>query len=252
MEYINNYLKLSNAADEIIAQSGQAPARRVEGSSLVSRPREKGEEMRLDDLDPESVVTGYLASIKDTFSQDEEIENIKTYLEEEEDLVVEEKPTRPRARATEGEIVLGEAPDSISGEYPVSQRELENIIIREAKLRNIDPSVAVAIFRSEGAGAYQSQIARKGQGSLGGKEASFGPFQLYTGGGLGNQYEEETGRSLIEDNTLEGLTKQIQFSLDAAVESGWTPWYGRKTAGVSERQGLSEAITAENWRDTEE
>lgn len=96
MEYINNYLKLSNAADEIIAQSGQAPARRAEGSSLVSRPQEKGGEMRLDDLDPESVVTGYLASIKDTFSQDEEIEQLKGFLEEE-GLEVEEK-TRPKSR----------------------------------------------------------------------------------------------------------------------------------------------------------
>ena len=157
--------------------------------------------------------------------------------------------TRPKAKAAQGEITLGEGSTEVAKGYPVSQRELESVIIQEAKLRNIDPTVAVAIFRHEGAGAYQSQIKRSGKGSLGGKEASFGPFQLYTGGGLGNRYEKETGRDLTQDNSLEGLTKQIQFSLDAAVDSGWTPWYGRGPAGVSERQGLSEARVIGNWRD---
>lgn len=157
--------------------------------------------------------------------------------------------TRPKAKAAQGEITLGEGSKEVAKGYPVSQRELESIIIQEAKLRNIDPTVAVAIFRHEGAGAYQSQIKKSGKGSLGGKEASFGPFQLYTGGGLGNQYEKETGRDLTQDNSVEGLKKQIQFSLDAAVSSGWTPWYGRGPAGVSERQGLSEAKAIGNWRD---
>ena len=126
--------------------------------------------------------------------------------------------------------------------------ELESIIRSEAELRNMDPDVAVSIWKNEGGGAYQSTVERKGKGSLGGYEASFGPFQLFIGGGLGNDYERLTGRKLVNDNTKEGIQKQIQFSLDMAVKKGWTPWYGRGPAGVGERQGLENAVVANNWK----
>jgi len=156
---------------------------------------------------------------------------------------------RPRRRL-DGKRGLGEAPDKVKGDYPISQREMEAIIVEEAEARGIDPGAAVAIFRSEGASAYQSQIRREGGGSFGGKEASFGPFQLYTGGGLGNKYEEATGRDLTQDNTPEGIRKQIQFSLDAAAEDGWGAWYGRKVAGIGTKEGLENARPLGNWRDS--
>lgn len=133
--------------------------------------------------------------------------------------------------------------------YPsdLSQRAIENMIRKEAELRGIDPDVAVAIFRSEGAGAYQSQIRRQGRGALGGREASFGPYQLFTGGGLGNVYQQKTGRDLSRDNTKEGILNQIRFALDMAVNQSWQPWYGRKTAGVGKWQGLKGAQPAKNW-----
>lgn len=151
-------------------------------------------------------------------------------------------PDRPAPRRT---ITGLEAPTPGYGE--ISQKQMENIIRSEAQARGIDPDVATAIFYSEGAGAYQSQIARSGKGSAGGKEASYGPFQLYTGGGLGNKYEQATGRDLRADNTMDGVTNQIRFALDAAVESGWSPWYGRKTAGVGVRDGLGNAKKIGNW-----
>ena len=143
----------------------------------------------------------------------------------------------------------GEGSDNKSPGYgDISQKSIETIVRQEAALRNMDPDTAVAIFRSEGAGSYQSQVARSGKGAFNGKEDSYGPFQLYRGGGLGNQYESQTGRNLREDNTLEGITNQIRFGLDAAVDSGWTPWYGRKHAGVGVRDGLSNAKKAGNWK----
>ncbi len=151
-------------------------------------------------------------------------------------------PDRPAPRRT---ITGSDAPTPGYGE--ISQKQMESIVRSEAEARGIDPDVAVAIFYSEGAGAYQSQIARSGAGAHGGKEASFGPFQLYTGGGLGNKYEQATGRSLLEDNTIDGVTNQIRFALDAAVDSGWSPWYGRKTAGVGVRDGLGNAKKIGNW-----
>lgn len=133
--------------------------------------------------------------------------------------------------------------------YPedVTRRSMEEIIRREAEIRGIEPDVAVRIFRAEGASAYQSQIPRSGRGSHGGREASFGPFQLYIGGGLGNTYQDETGRNLLTDNTPEGIENQIRFALDMAIADSWEPWLGRIPAGVGRRQGLDGAEQARNW-----
>ena len=131
--------------------------------------------------------------------------------------------------------------------YPMKNSDIEALIRREATLRKMDPEVAIQIYRHEGAGAYQSQIAREGSGTHQGKEASFGPFQLFTGGGLGNEYEKETGRNLLNDNTPEGIELQVKFALDKAVEKGWSPWYGRGPAGIGTRDGLSEAVALGNW-----
>ena len=139
--------------------------------------------------------------------------------------------------------------NGISPGYPedLTQAQIESIIREEAIARGIDPNVAITVFRNEGAGSYQSRIPRSGSGSLNGFEASFGPFQLFTGGGLGNQYENLTGRNLITDNTTEGITNQIRFSLDQAVSSGWSPWYGAAAGGISDREGLNGASAIGNW-----
>jgi hypothetical protein len=133
----------------------------------------------------------------------------------------------------------------------MSTADIERVIRTEAVARNMDPSVAVRIYRAEGYGVYQSQIPRSGTGSLGGLEASFGPFQLYTGGGLGNDYESLTGRNLTDDNTVGGITNQIRYALDKAVEQGWQPWSGRVPAGVATREGFNyggqESTTLRNW-----
>lgn len=149
----------------------------------------------------------------------------------------------------EGGVELSAASETVSPGYgEIKQSDIEAIIRTEAEARGINPTTAIAIFRSEGAGNYQSQIPRSGKGSVGGKEASYGPYQLYTGGGLGNQYEKLTGRDLTTDNTIEGITNQIRFSLDMAVDQGWSPWYGRKHAGVGVRDGLSGAKKVGNWK----
>jgi hypothetical protein len=147
---------------------------------------------------------------------------------------------------------LGET-TPLTGEMALDQVSLEKIVRAEAKLRNMDPDVAVAVFNEEGlrSSTYQSQIQRGGKGSLGGREASFGVTQLFTGGGLGNEYESETGRKLVSDNTVSGLTTQIQFALDKAAEQGWSPWYGSKAAGVKPRQGLKNAKPVFNWKNLE-
>jgi peptidoglycan hydrolase-like protein with peptidoglycan-binding domain len=138
-------------------------------------------------------------------------------------------------------------PGSDGLEYPISNSRIESIIRDEAELRGIDPDIAVRIFRAEGRSSYQSTVPRTGRGSLNGREASFGPYQLYIGGGLGNDYQDQTGRDLTQDNTEDGITNQIRFALDAAVRQSWQPWYGRGPAGVGRYDGLRGARQARNW-----
>jgi len=133
--------------------------------------------------------------------------------------------------------------------YPpdMSTGEIEQIIREEARLRGMDPEVAVGIYAHEGRGSYQSNIRTGNQMKRGGREASYGPYQLYVGGGLGNDYERLTGRDLTQDNTREGITNQIRFALDRAATGGWGPWYGRIPAGIAPQQGVSGARAINNW-----
>ena len=134
--------------------------------------------------------------------------------------------------------------------YTLSKDSIMTMIEEEAGLRNVDSKIALSIYRNEGYGSYQSNIKRKGKGSKGGKEASYGPFQLFTGGGLGTEYEEATKRTLAQDNTEEGIRKQIQFALDKAAEKGnWNAWYGREAAGVGVNEGLEDARPIYNWKE---
>jgi hypothetical protein len=129
--------------------------------------------------------------------------------------------------------------------------ELETIIRQEAKLRNIDEDTAVAVWKSEGGAKYQSTVKPSKEMNVltvNGFEASYGPLQLYVGGGLGNDYEKLTGRNLAEDNTPEGIRKQVQFALDMATKKGWTPWKGAKRIGLSPRAGLADAQPVNNWK----
>ena len=135
-------------------------------------------------------------------------------------------------------------------DYNVSKGQMEQIITTEALLRGMDPTIALKIANAEGLGSteYQSSVPRQGKGSFEGREDSYGPFQLYLGGGLGNEFEKSTGLKLRDANDLEGITKQIQFGLDKAATNGWGAWYGRKPAGVGKRDGLKGAKAINNWR----
>jgi hypothetical protein len=239
MDYSKNYFNSINFSDRIQQSLSKQEAPKGLGSRASTKPLE------VEDFN--TVKARYIGLVRDMFKPSEE----QMGTQEEGWSPDLDYPTADQAEeVTGGKIHLSSAPESVAGGYPegLTQAQIEGIIKQEATLRNMDPSVAVAIFRAEGASNYQSQVARTGKGSLGGKEASFGPYQLYTGKGLGNVYEQETGRILTQDNNPEGITKQIQFALDKAAEGGWGPWHGRKPAGVSVRQGLAGAKPVYNWK----
>jgi tRNA nucleotidyltransferase (CCA-adding enzyme) len=121
---------------------------------------------------------------------------------------------------------------------------MKSAIIKAAKDNGIDPAIALRVWQKEGQLGYQSTVERTGKGSLNGREASFGPFQLYTGIGLGNEYEKKYNVKLVDDNTQEGILRQIKFAMAQAAKSGWRPWKGAAhnrpmNPSISEYQGIT-------------
>ena len=131
----------------------------------------------------------------------------------------------------------------------LTTKTIERIIREESRSRNIDPNVAVRVYRKEGLNSYQSNEKYKGK-----RERSYGPFQLFIDGGLGEEYQNDTGGNLIKENNKEGILRQIRWSLDHVAKTGdWSPWKGTQKenhGGVIESfEGLNGAKAIGNWRE---
>lgn len=129
---------------------------------------------------------------------------------------------------------------------PTREQVIEYIRDAASK-RGIDPDVAVAVAMSEGlnsragpAGAFASDIVTKS----GKKEASYGAFQLYTGGGLGNAFQKATGLNPADPANW---AQTIDFALDAAAKGGWSPFHGAARVGIGKWDGLKGSKAAGNW-----
>ena len=113
--------------------------------------------------------------------------------------------------------------------------------IRQAAIsRGMDPDIAVRVAESEGLNAnpeegWQSNVVKDGK-----RERSYGPFQLYVDGGLGNVFKQRTGLDPSDPTTV---TQQIDFALDEANRGGWGPWYGAKRVGIGQYEGTSRGTT---------
>lgn len=95
MSYINSYIQESNAADEILMEARSGGTSSVSGVGLVKRPSRE-EDFSLELMDPRDITVGYMSFIKDIFSSDEAVSELKKYLEEE--TGEEAETTRPRSR----------------------------------------------------------------------------------------------------------------------------------------------------------
>jgi len=129
------------------------------------------------------------------------------------------EPTAPTGR--QGRVAPG---------YTVPVSTIENYITAEAKARNIDPNVALTVFRREGIGAWQSTARWRGR-----REPSWGPYQLFTAGGLGNVFQRTTGLDPRDPSTWQ---ENINFALDHASRHGWGSWMGAKAAGIRGFRGI--------------
>ena len=127
-----------------------------------------------------------------------------------------------------------------SGGMP-PQGAIESYIRHAAQKRGIDPETAVRVAMSEGGvndPTRQSDVVKNGV-----REQSYGPFQLYMGGGLGNEFQQSTG---LHPSDPGAWQKGIDFALDKAKDGGWGPWYGAAKAGIGDRDGIGGAQGAVN------
>jgi hypothetical protein len=110
--------------------------------------------------------------------------------------------------------------------------EIEAYIRSAAIARGIDPDIAVRVARAEGGlidPVRQSDVRKNGK-----RERSFGPFQLYMDGGLGNQALKQG----IDPSNPAHWKAGVDFALDTAAREGWGQWYGARNTGIGNRQGI--------------
>ncbi len=113
--------------------------------------------------------------------------------------------------------------------------EIESYIRQAAAARGIDPDTAVRVALSEG--GLDDPVRQSDVRTAGGREESYGPFQLYLNGGLGNAALQRG----IDPRNPAHWKQAIDFSLDEAARGGWGPWHGAARVGIGTRQGLEQA-----------
>lgn len=134
--------------------------------------------------------------------------------------------------------VLGAANDNLGRApvVPVTRGALGDVgsyIAQAAAKRGIDPDTALKVARSEGgldSWNLQSSYVKNGV-----REPSFGPYQLYTNGGLGNQFMSKTG---LDPRLAANGPAGVDFALDHAAKNGWGSWYGAAKVGVGKWDGI--------------
>jgi len=114
---------------------------------------------------------------------------------------------------------------------PPSDAEVQDYLIQASKARGIDPKTTLNVWAHEGKGAWQSNYVKNGK-----REPSYGPLQLYTGGGLGNKFRQQTG---LDPADPKNWKQGVDFALDYAKENGWGSWYGAKRAGITGKMGIN-------------
>lgn len=119
-------------------------------------------------------------------------------------------------RATTGPVSVGR------GEDP---RGMEGHIRAEAKKYGRDPDTAVRVAKSEG--------LRDFSGDHG---TSFGAFQLHKHGGLGDEFQKETGLDPADPANEKATISWAMKNLD---KTGWSPYHGAARVGVGKWDGIA-------------
>jgi hypothetical protein len=133
-------------------------------------------------------------------------------------------------------------PEGASRSNREDPRGLSDYIRETAKKYGIDPEVALRVAKSEGLRSFRSGVRTKS----GTEEPSWGAFQLYTGGGLGNQFQKDTG---LDPSDPKNEKATIDYALKTAAKTGWGPWHGAKNTGIGEYEGISGGAATASGKD---
>jgi len=138
-----------------------------------------------------------------------------------------------------GKAIVGEV-SSKAPVTPVTRAPLGDIAsyISDAAIkRGIDPDIALRVAKSEG--GLSSWNMQSNYFKNGVQEQSFGPFQLYKGGGLGNAFMAKTG---LDPAYAANGPAGVDFALDYAKKNGWGAWYGAGKAGIGDFEGINASV----------
>jgi hypothetical protein len=119
-------------------------------------------------------------------------------------------------------VPQGPTPEDPRGKIPVIRAAAEKY--------GIDPVTALKVAKSEGLAQFY------GDGG-----ASGGAFQLYTKGGLGNEFQKETGLNPLDQKNEDAT---IDYAMKRAAQGGWGPWYGAAKVGVGQFEGINAQAAA--------
>lgn len=138
-----------------------------------------------------------------------------------------------RAQPPRGEMTPVTHAERNAAQSVRGSNEIENYIIQSARRYGVDPDTALRVARAEGGTKLwnrQSDVVKNGK-----RERSYGPFQLYMDGGLGNKFKQETG---MDPSDAAAGPAGIDFAMREAAKGGWTPWYGARAIGLQRWDGI--------------
>jgi hypothetical protein len=95
------------------------------------------------------------------------------------------------------------------------------VILAAAQRYGVDPRHALAVAREEGLSKFSGDGGKSG-----------GAFQLYTGGGLGNEFQRDTGLDPLDPKNEDAT---INYAMKRVAEGGWGPWSGARKLGLTGR-----------------
>lgn len=114
---------------------------------------------------------------------------------------------------------------------------LKNYVAAKAPEYGLDPYTATKVWTGEGMkeGIWQSNIYKNGK-----REESYGPFQFYMGGGMGNDFKEATG---LDPRDPKNVYAMADWAMAHAGKYGWGAWYAARDQGIKPWEGITRGIS---------
>ena len=129
-------------------------------------------------------------------------------------------------------VVPGRGRGTLTPNYGYADPRGKIPLIRQAfAAEGVDPDTAVKVASTEGLSTYSSRVVRK-DGTL---EPSFGAFQFYMEGGLGNEFQKATGKDPRDPANEDDM---IRYAAKHVKQNGWGAFHGARKVGIGDYDGI--------------